>query len=106
LRTCEECGNEIIGGISSAIVCRGEWVDGKHVRSECDKKRRRRNKNKISHEYKGGGKYCAYELKDWIQNICLKCGNKFNAESPTNRICYDCGLKNDELIGREVKLCL
>ncbi len=103
---CEECGNEIIGGISSAIVCRGKWVDGKHIRSECDKKRRRRNKNNISHEYKGGGKYCAYELVHMFRNTCLKCGKKFNAVSPTNRICYYCGLKNYELIGREVRLLI
>jgi hypothetical protein len=38
-----------------------------------------------------------YELKDWIRNFCLKCGKRFNAQSKTNRICYECQLKNDEL---------
>jgi hypothetical protein len=106
LKTCEECGDEIVGGISSAIVCRGEWVSGKYARSECDKKRRRRNKNLRFKDYSGGGKYCAYELKHWIKNTCLKCGEVFNAESRTNKICYGCGLKNDELIGREVRLLI
>jgi hypothetical protein len=107
-RICEECDNEIVGGISTATVCRGKWVDGKYIRSECDKAKRRKRKSATKHLYRGGGKYCAYKLKDWdgLRNICLKCGCTFNAASATNRICYDCGLKNDELIGREVKLCL
>ena len=106
MRVCEECGEEIIGGNVTAVVCRGTWVDGKRIYSKCDKERRRRNKNKMVAHYSGGGKYCAYELRDWIKNTCLKCGEVFNAKSKTNRICYSCGLENDLLISKEKKLWL
>lgn len=104
IKHCEICGERIEFANSRITVCRGKYVNGKLIRSQCDKQRRRLWKRYNKEAYRKGGKYARKKVEKeedihryLVTNNCLKCGKDFQATSKHNRVCTMCTRENNSL---------
>ncbi len=108
-KNCVICGRivPLINGslrTQPARICRGKVTkSGRHIASDCQKKYRNEwHKNKyICAEFRATRKID--ESAEFI-NKCLKCDNRFEAESKFNRVCPECTIGNRSCGGREVHI--